>query len=168
MTDWETKKRIEMPYKKEQRPTEQSYSGVRDPGKACRQRQAQVGQHWIILATTSLSSPTPLKFLQVNSQTKKNMGSYWHGLCLFCQYQSKDSLDNESYRPDSPGNKKPDWIGASEWWVRINQAWKQLKSLFAVQFIQSKLKLGFTPSPYWPRDVLTNSGKKTWLKLNES
>lgn len=168
MTEWETRKRNEMPYQKEQRPTGQSYSRVWDPGKADRQRQTQVGQCWLNLATTSLSSPTPLKFLQVNSQTRKNMGSCGHGLCLFCQYHSKDSLDNEAYRPDSPGNKKPDWIVASEWWARINQAWKQLRVSLLCSSFNWKLKLGFTPSLYWPRDILTNSDKKTWLKLNES
>jgi hypothetical protein len=62
---------------------------------------------------TSLLSPIPLMFLQVNSHTGKNMGSLWHGFYPFCQDHSKDCPD---YRSASSGNKKPCWIAASERW----------------------------------------------------
>lgn len=89
-------------------------------GKAHRREANTGGSPMRSLATTSLLSTIPLKFFQVNSQARKNMGSCWHGFCFFCQHYSKDSLEGEDYRTDSPGNEKADWIVASEWQHRIN------------------------------------------------
>lgn len=101
-----TRKVIKMTY--QQKEQSQQDSRVWVIGKAGKQRANIGGPAIVSLAATSLLSPTPLKFLQIYSQTNKNMGSCRHAFCLLCQRCSKASLEGEDDRPGSPGNKKPD------------------------------------------------------------
>lgn len=77
-----------MPYKKEQRPTGQSYSGVWDPGKAGRQRQTQVGQRWLSLATLL----SPAQHLSSFSKLILRQGKIWAAAGMACAFSANTTL----------------------------------------------------------------------------
>lgn len=78
MKEGVTRKRIEMPHpKKEQGPMGQSCSGVWEMGKGGRRTANTGGSALVSLATTSLLSPIPLKFLPVNSQEEYELLLAW-------------------------------------------------------------------------------------------